>query len=63
MLSLISGCAKKETVNPGSFCEVARAIYPSRQDVLTPETKRQILLHDKTGAALCGWDGKTPAYR
>ena len=53
ILSLISGCATK--VVPGNFCEQARAIFPSRDDVLTQETKRQILQHNEMGAALCGW--------
>jgi len=40
---------------PGDFCDVAAAIRPSRQDVLTEETKLQILKHDEYGAKVCGW--------
>jgi hypothetical protein len=41
---------------PGiQFCDVSNPIYLSRHDELTPETKRQILAHDKTGETICGW--------
>lgn len=59
--SLISGCAS-EPVIQGDFCDHARAIFPSRDDVLTPETKRQILFHDELGAALCGWTPASAPY-
>lgn len=36
-------------------CDWAEPIRPSRQDVLTLGTERQILTHNETGARLCGW--------
>lgn len=36
-------------------CDWARPIYVSRADQLTDGTARQILAHNDTGAALCGW--------
>ena len=43
MLSLISGCATKE-----SSCAWVKPIYPSRADVLTRGTKEQIVVHNET---------------
>lgn len=65
-LMLISGfligCATKYEPAPApAFCTIGRAIYPSHEDVMTPETKRQILAHDELGARLCGWGPKTKA--
>lgn len=36
-------------------CAGFHPIYPSRDDVMTPQTQRQILTHDQYGAARCGW--------
>lgn len=30
----------------------------SVQDILSVETARQVLAHNETGAALCGWRGR-----
>lgn len=49
----VSGCATEPV---GDFCGVASAIRPSRADVLTDGTKRQILAHNEYGAATCGWN-------
>jgi hypothetical protein len=52
ILILLGACA------PGSvteFCAVARPIFPSRTDVLSEGTARQMLAHNETGAARCGW--------
>ena len=38
-----------------SECDWADPIRPSVQDVLTEETARQILEHNRQGEAICGW--------
>lgn len=50
MTAFLSGCA----TSSGSYCDVARAIRPSVQDTLTPETQQQILAENEKLAALCG---------
>lgn len=51
--TLLAGCA---TGGAGtSPCSGWRPIYVSRTDALTPDTARQILAHNETGARLCGW--------
>lgn len=47
----VSGCA---TTSGGSYCDIARAIRPSVQDVMTEDTKRQIVTENEKLAALCG---------
>lgn len=37
-------------------CGPWRPIRPGREDVLTPETARQVLAHNLTGARLCHWE-------
>lgn len=49
----ISGCATNPIFKDD--CDWAQPILPSRSDVLTPETKRQILAHNEAGEKLCGW--------
>lgn len=39
----------------GDFCLTARPILVSDGDTLTTETARGILIHNMTGARLCGW--------
>ena len=48
---LMSGCA---TVTKNS-CDWAQPIRPSIEDHLTDGTARQILEHNLTGQAVCGW--------
>ena len=36
-------------------CDWAQPIRPSRADVLSENTKAQILAHNEIGARLCGW--------
>lgn len=48
MMILIAGCA----TDP---CNWAKPINPSRSDALTDGTARQILIHNETGARVCGW--------
>jgi hypothetical protein len=50
----IAGCG----IDPGApdtACDWTAPIRPSRGDHLTEGTARQILTHNETGAALCGW--------
>lgn len=47
----VSGCA---TTSGGSYCDIARAIRPSVQDVMTEDTKRQIVAENEKLASLCG---------
>jgi hypothetical protein len=49
----ISGCATSPVFKDD--CNWAKPILPSRADVLTGETRRQILAHNEAGAKLCGW--------
>lgn len=49
MLSLTAGCVQTDP------CGWAVPIRPSRADVLTDGTARQILTHNETGARVCGW--------
>lgn len=57
MLVLIAastaGCATDPRLR--SDCDWAQPIKPSRQDVLTRQTKEHIASHNDIGAKLCGW--------
>ncbi len=50
---LTAGCATDPALRDG--CDWAEPIRPSRADVLTRETKEQIVAHNEVGARLCGW--------
>jgi len=52
------GCATKPVVRT-DFCTGWRAIYPSRQDVLTDGTAKQILAHDQHGVDMGCWKAPT----
>lgn len=52
MLSLASCQSGPSQTDP---CSQFHAIYLDKQDVLTPETGREILEHNETGRILCGW--------
>jgi hypothetical protein len=47
------GCATDPRLR--SDCDWAQPIRPSRADVLTRQTKEQILAHNEAGAQICGW--------
>jgi len=49
----IAGCATDPRLH--GDCDWAQPIRPSRQDVLTRQTKEQIAAHNEAGAKLCGW--------
>ena len=57
MLVLIAastaGCVTDPRLH--SDCDWAQPIKPSRQDVLTRQTKEQIAAHNDIGMRLCGW--------
>jgi len=48
-----AGCATDPRLK--SDCDWAQPIRPSRSDVLTRQTKEQILAHNEAGAKICGW--------
>lgn len=48
-LVFASGC-----VTSGNYCDVARPVRPSVEDVLTEGTARQILAENEKLAKLCG---------
>lgn len=47
----ISGCATTRQEVPDVSCSSFSVIRPSRAD--TPETKRQVLIHNQTWRAMC----------
>jgi hypothetical protein len=49
-LALTAGCVTAS----GNYCDVARAVRPSVQDVLTEDTARQILRENSKLEKLCG---------
>ncbi len=53
ILTLTAACA--ETGSAPDPCGPWRAIYVGKADVLTSETARSLLAHNRTGAELCGW--------
>jgi hypothetical protein len=48
---LLTSCAG----TGGEGCDAWRPILVGAPDVLSPETARQILAHNRTGRRLCGW--------
>lgn len=57
LLALIAvstaGCATDPILK--SDCDWVKPIRPSRADVLTEQTKQQIVAHNEAGEKLCGW--------
>jgi hypothetical protein len=57
MLLLIAvstaGCATDPFAR--NDCDWAQPIEPSRKDVLTRQTKEQIVSHNEIGSKVCGW--------
>lgn len=51
---LLTGCAG---IGAGTdaACAAFHPVYVSRADALTDGTAEQLLAHNRTGAALCGW--------
>jgi hypothetical protein len=54
-VALSAGCATEFPRAGQMVCDWAVPIRPSRADQLTDGTARQILIHNETGARLCGW--------
>jgi hypothetical protein len=48
-----AGCATDLRLK--SDCDWAQPIRPSRSDVITRQTKEQILAHNEAGQKFCGW--------
>lgn len=57
--ALMAGCVTKPVVKPAP-CAGWAAIYPSRADVLTDGTAKQILAHDRHGEAIGCWKAGQP---
>lgn len=55
----MAGCVTKPVVKPAP-CAGWAAIYPSRADVLTDGTAKQILAHDRHGEAIGCWKAGQP---
>lgn len=53
-LTLLAGCGTNGPVQTDP-CGPWRPIYVGKSDVLTAETARSLLAHNRTGAALCNW--------
>lgn len=53
-LTLLTSCGGTGPATDG-FCAEANAILVSKDDVLTKETARGILAHNRYGARRCGW--------
>ena len=53
-LILLAGCATSGPV-PSDPCGPFRPIYVAKDDVLTEQTARDLLAHNRTGRELCGW--------
>lgn len=49
-VSLIAGCA----TTSGDYCDIARAVRPHASDVLSEQTKRDMLAELKKLEKLCG---------
>lgn len=51
---LLAGCT---TTRGGQYCQVAREIRPAAADAvaISDTLVEQIIAHNETGAALCGW--------
>ena len=64
MLLLIAvstaGCATERLAR--NDCDWAQPIRPSRNDVLTRQTKEQIAAHNEAGARICRWSSSFSAH-
>ena len=48
-----AGCATDPRLK--GDCDWVQLIRPSKADVLTRQTKEQILAHNEAGTKICGW--------
>ena len=53
ILTLLAACAGNGPAH--DVCAPWRAIYVGKDDVLTGETARALLSHNRTGRDLCRW--------
>lgn len=58
-LILLAACGTPGLAPSADPCGPFRPIYVGKDDVLTEQTARDLLVHNRTGATLCGW-GRTP---
>jgi hypothetical protein len=54
MALLLTSCAAIGRAN-NSYCQIAKPIYISQDDVLSDATAREVLEHNRTGKKICGW--------
>jgi nitrogen regulatory protein PII len=60
----VTGCGMtrereiREATTDSTYCNTAKPIYIAKSDAISDETARQILEHNLTGKALCGWGKK-----
>jgi len=47
-----------QTRTVDTACDWTKAIYVDKADVLTDETAKAILAHNRAGAKVCGWKPK-----
>lgn len=57
-LILLAACATNSAVQSDP-CGPFRPIYVGKNDVLTEQTARDLLAHNRTGRELCNW-GRPP---
>ncbi|EGZ6860504.1 hypothetical protein CBR20_15815 [Cronobacter sakazakii] len=53
---MISGCVIKAPKTGVLFCDGANPIFVSKDDFMTEQTEREILLHNMMGERLCKWE-------
>lgn len=56
--SLLASCGTTRETSTAidTFCTIAKPIRLSRSDVLTDETRRQVIEHNRVGMSQCGWE-------
>lgn len=55
LLAILTLCAACTTNGAGNACGPFRPIYVAKDDALTAETARALLVHNRTGRELCNW--------
>jgi hypothetical protein len=53
MALLLGACAKSGAATEAAYCSIASPIYISKQDSLTDDTAKQILVHNEHWSRLC----------
>ncbi len=53
--AVIAGCNLLPVRTVHDYCQIARPLLVSQQDILTDGTAKQILSANETGAKVCHW--------